>query len=100
MIIRFIQENILKEIDKKTIKEEEEQKSEEKNVEIKKEPSIKGNNLESSSFNYDEEKLGENILEISKKNQNIISFIDIDIFLQRIQKKKKYMMIQMIMILY
>ena len=48
-------------------------------------------NLESNSFNYQEEKLGENILEIpqKQKNQNIISFIDIDLFLQRIAQNKK-----------
>ena len=33
--------------------------------------------------------MGENILQISKKGQNIISFIDIDIFLQRIAEDKK-----------
>ena len=47
------------------------------------------NNLENNTFNHQEEKLGQNILEISKKNQNIISFIDIDLFLQRIALEKK-----------
>ena len=47
------------------------------------------NNLENYSFNYGPEKLGENILQISKKNKNIISFIDIDIFFQRIAEDKK-----------
>ena len=47
------------------------------------------NNLENNTFNYQEEKLGQNILEISKKNQNIISFIDIDLFFQRIALEKK-----------
>jgi len=47
------------------------------------------NNLQNNSFNYQEEKLGENILEISKKNKNIISYIDIDLFLQRIAQEKK-----------
>ena len=47
------------------------------------------NNLQNNSFNYQEEKLGENILEISKKNKNIISYIDIDLFLQRIAQDKK-----------
>ena len=47
------------------------------------------NNLQNNSFNYQEEKLGQNILEISKKGQNIISFIDIDLFLQRIAQEKK-----------
>ena len=51
------------------------------------------NNLQNNYFNFQEEKLGENILEISKKNQNIISYIDIDLFLQRIAEEKKYMMI-------
>ena len=46
------------------------------------------NNLENNIFNYQEEKLGENILEISKKDQNIISYIDIDLFLQRIAQEK------------
>ena len=47
------------------------------------------NNLQNNYFNFQEEKLGENILEISKKNQNIISYIDIDLFLQRIAEEKK-----------
>ena len=47
------------------------------------------NNLQNNTFTYQEEKLGENILEISKKGQNIISFIDIDLFLQRIATDKK-----------
>ena len=47
------------------------------------------NNLENSLFNFQQEKLGENILEITKKNKNIISFIDIDLFLQRIAQEKK-----------
>ena len=47
------------------------------------------NNLENNTFNYQEEKLGQNILEISKKNQKIISFIDIDLFFQRIALEKK-----------
>ena len=46
-------------------------------------------NLENNTFIEQEEKLGENILELSKKNQNIISFIDIDLFLQRIAQDKK-----------
>ena len=46
-------------------------------------------NLENNNFIEQEEKLGENILELSKKNQNIISFIDIDLFLQRIAQDKK-----------
>ena len=47
------------------------------------------NNLENNTFTDQEEKLGQNILEISKKNQNIISFIDIDLFLKRIAHEKK-----------
>lgn len=47
------------------------------------------NNLENNTFTDQEEKLGQNILEISKKNQNIISFIDIDLFLKRIAQEKK-----------
>ena len=47
------------------------------------------NNLENSLFNFQQEKLGENILEMTKKNKNIISFIDIDLFLQRIAQEKK-----------
>ena len=47
------------------------------------------NNLENYSFHYSPEKLGENILQISKKNKNIISYIDIDIFFQRIAEDKK-----------
>ena len=47
------------------------------------------NNLQNNSFNYQEAKIGENILEISKKNKNIISYIDIDLFLQRIAQEKK-----------
>jgi len=47
------------------------------------------NSLENYSFNYSPEKLGENILQISKKNKNIISYIDIDIFFQRIAEDKK-----------
>ena len=54
-----------------------------------KESQPKKNNLENNSFNYMPEKLGENLLEISKKGKNIISFIDIDIFLQRIAEDKK-----------
>ena len=42
------------------------------------------NNLESNIFHYNEEKLGENIFEITKNNQNIISFIEIDLFLQKL----------------
>ena len=47
------------------------------------------NNLQNNSFNFQEAKIGENILEISKKNKNIISYIDIDLFLQRMAEEKK-----------
>ena len=60
-----------------------------KNILSKKDYNIPINNLENSSFNYQEEKLGVNILEISKKNQKMISFIDIDLFLQRIAQDIK-----------
>ena len=42
------------------------------------------NNLENKMFHFCEEKLGENIFEINKNNQNIINYIEIDLFLQRI----------------
>ena len=42
------------------------------------------NNLENNSFIFSEEKSGKNIFQIDKNNQKIISFIDIDLFLQRI----------------
>ena len=42
------------------------------------------NNLESNIFHYNEEKLDENIFEINKNGKNIISFIEIDMFLQKI----------------
>ena len=47
------------------------------------------NNLQNNYFSIQEEKLGENIFEISIKNKNIISYIDIDLFLQRIAQEKK-----------
>jgi len=46
------------------------------------------NNLETSSFNYSEEQLDKNIFEITKNNKKIISFIDIDLLLQRIAQGK------------
>ena len=59
------------------------------NLVYKNDYSITKNNLQNNTFKYQEEKLGENILEISKKNKNIISYIDIDLFLQRIAQDKK-----------
>ena len=64
-------------------------KSPDINLNYKKEYLTNINNLQKNTFNYQEEKLGENILEISKKDQNIISYIDIDLFLQRIAQDKK-----------
>ena len=55
----------------------------------KKEYNTNVGNLENYAFKVQQEKLGENILEITKKNHNIISFIDIDLFLQRIANEKK-----------
>ena len=46
------------------------------------------NNLEKNTFNYSKEELNKNIFEIKKKNQKIISFIDIDLFLQKIAEEK------------
>ena len=46
------------------------------------------NNLENNSFILTEEKFGKNIFEINKNDQMIISFIDIDLFLQRIAQGK------------
>ena len=46
------------------------------------------NNLENNTFNYSKEKLNKNIFEIKKKNLKIISFIDIDLFLQKIAEEK------------
>ena len=46
------------------------------------------NNLENNTFNYSNEKLNKNIFEIKKKDQKIISFIDIDLFLQKIAEEK------------
>lgn len=46
------------------------------------------NNLENNIFNYSQEKLNKNIFETKKKNQKIISFIDIDLFLQKIAEEK------------
>lgn len=54
-----------------------------------KENKIPINNIENKSFNYSEEILDKNIFEINKNNQKIISFIDIDLFLQRIAEGKK-----------
>ena len=59
------------------------------NIDYKKEYSTTVNNLQTNTFNYQEEKLGENYLEITKKDKNIISYIDIDLFLQRIAQEKK-----------
>ena len=67
------------------------------NINIKKEKEEKNNNeilkpinnLESMEFRHQEEKLGQNIIEILKKDQNIISYIDIDLFLQRLAQGKK-----------
>jgi hypothetical protein len=42
------------------------------------------NNLENNAFIFSEEKFGKNIFKINKNNQNIISYIDIDLLLQRI----------------
>ena len=42
------------------------------------------NNLENNSFIFSEEKFGKNIYEIDKNDKKIISFIDIDLLLQRI----------------
>ena len=79
---------------RKTDNEEKRSKSpDEIDLNKKKENIATKNNLQNNYFNFQEEKLGENILEISKKNQNIISYIDIDLFLQRIAEEKKYMMI-------
>ena len=60
-----------------------------KNIFSKKENNISINNLENSSFNLQEEKLGVNYLEISKKNQKMISYINIDLFLQKIAQDMK-----------
>ena len=46
------------------------------------------NHLENNTFNYSKEELNKNIFEIKKKNQTIISFIDIDLFLQKIAEDK------------
>ena len=53
---------------------------EERNINKK----ISINKLQNNSFIYSEEKLGENIFEIDKDNKKIISYIDIDLLLQRI----------------
>ena len=72
-----------------TEKETKPTKSPNINLNYKKEYLTNINNLQKNTFNYQEEKLGENIFEISKKDQNIISYIDIDLFLQRIAQDKK-----------
>ena len=59
------------------------------NIDYKKEYSTTINNLQNNSFIYQDEKLGDNYLEITKKDKNIISYIDIDLFLQRIAQEKK-----------
>ena len=53
---------------------------EERNINKK----ISINKLQNNSFVFSEEKLGENIFEIDKDNKKIISYIDIDLLLQRI----------------
>ena len=58
------------------------------NIDYRKEYSTTVNNLQSNSFTYQEAKLGENYLETTKKDKNIISYIDIDLFLQRIAQEK------------
>ena len=55
------------------------------NVKIKK---VDLNKKENNSFIFCEEILDKNIFQISKNGQNIISFIDIDLFLQRIAQGK------------
>ena len=75
-----------KEIEKE---KEKEKKSPEKSNINKKDYNTNVTNLDHYPFNVQQEKLGENILEITKKNKNIISFIDIDVFLQRIAQEKK-----------
>ena len=55
------------------------------NVKIKK---VDLNKKENNSFIFCEEILDKNFFQISKNGQNIISFIDIDLFLQRIAQGK------------
>ena len=82
---RSISSNI---IDEEKRKEKQKEKSPLSNIIKIKENNPSLNNLECHYFNFQPEILGKNILEISAKNQNRISFIDIDLFLQRIAKEK------------